>query len=63
MDLETEKSDPVPPSSAPRSNLEDVLVAIDLSRVTFRRIRWNYLWAFGYNCLMIPVCAIAPCLA
>ena len=30
-----------------RDNLEDVLVAIDLSRATFRRILWNYLWALG----------------
>ena len=40
-----------------RSDLEDVLAALDLSRTTFNRIRWNYVWALGYNCLMIPVAA------
>lgn len=27
-----------------RSNLEDVLAAVDLSRTTIRRIRINYVW-------------------
>ena len=40
-----------------RSDLEDVLVAIDLSRKTFQRIRLNYVWALGYNVVMIPVAA------
>ncbi|GMH33228.1 hypothetical protein BSKO_01062 [Bryopsis sp. KO-2023] len=40
-----------------RSDLEDVLTAIDLSRQTFSRIQQNYAWAFGYNLLMIPVAA------
>ncbi len=40
-----------------RDDLEDALAALDLSRVTFNRIRWNYLWAMGYNCLMIPIAA------
>lgn len=40
-----------------RNDLEDVLAALDLSRTTFNRIRWNYVWAMGYNCLMIPVAA------
>lgn len=40
-----------------RDDLEDVLAALDLSRTTFRRIRWNYAWALGYNILMIPVAA------
>ena len=34
-----------------------MLAALDLSRTTFRRIRWNYAWALGYNVLMIPVAA------
>lgn len=38
-----------------RSELDDVLTALDLSRVTFNRIRMNYLWAFGYNFIAIPV--------
>ncbi|KNA10048.1 hypothetical protein SOVF_147970 [Spinacia oleracea] len=40
-----------------RSNLEDVITAIDLSRKTFSRIRWNYIWALGYNLLGIPIAA------
>ncbi|KAG9441214.1 hypothetical protein H6P81_017068 [Aristolochia fimbriata] len=40
-----------------RSNLEDVITAIDLSRKTFDRIRLNYVWALGYNCLGIPIAA------
>ena len=40
-----------------RDDLEDVLAALDLSRTTFNRIRMNYLWAMGYNCLMIPAAA------
>ncbi|KAI6702128.1 hypothetical protein NL676_011264 [Syzygium grande] len=40
-----------------KSNLEDVITAIDLSRKTFCRIRWNYIWAFGYNVIGIPIAA------
>jgi len=40
-----------------KSNLEDVITAIDLSRKTFRRIRLNYVWALGYNVLGIPIAA------
>lgn len=40
-----------------KSDLEDVLTAIDLSKKTFKRIQLNYFWAFGYNVLMIPVAA------
>ncbi|XP_068639582.1 copper-transporting ATPase HMA5-like [Aristolochia californica] len=40
-----------------KSNLEDVITAIDLSRKTFDRIRLNYVWALGYNCLGIPIAA------
>ncbi|KAK6137613.1 hypothetical protein DH2020_028639 [Rehmannia glutinosa] len=40
-----------------KSNLEDVITAIDLSRKTFFRIRLNYLWALGYNVLGIPIAA------
>lgn len=38
-----------------KSNLEDVITAIYLSRKTFSRIRLNYIWAFGYNMLGIPI--------
>ncbi|KAI4372234.1 hypothetical protein MLD38_010490 [Melastoma candidum] len=40
-----------------RSNLEDVITAIDLSRKTFSRIHWNYIWALGYNIVCIPIAA------
>lgn len=40
-----------------KSNLEDVITAIDLSRKTFLRIRLNYIWALGYNTLGIPLAA------
>ncbi|KAI4364902.1 hypothetical protein MLD38_020933 [Melastoma candidum] len=40
-----------------KSNLEDVITAIDLSRKTFSRIRLNYLWALGYNLMGIPIAA------
>eukprot|EP00850_Spirogloea_muscicola_P011399 SM000070S21365 [mRNA] locus=s70:530729:535395:- [translate_table: standard] len=46
-----------------RSNLEDVVTAIDLSRKTFDRIRTNYAWAMGYNVMGIPLAAgvFYPC--
>ncbi|CAN4081804.1 unnamed protein product [Withania somnifera] len=40
-----------------RSNLEDVIIAIDLSRKTFARIRWNYIFAMAYNVIAIPMAA------
>ncbi|CAN6448203.1 unnamed protein product [Victoria cruziana] len=40
-----------------KSNLEDVITAIDLSKKTYLRIRLNYVWAFGYNLLSIPIAA------
>ncbi|GAV57944.1 E1-E2_ATPase domain-containing protein/HMA domain-containing protein/Hydrolase domain-containing protein [Cephalotus follicularis] len=40
-----------------KSNLEDVIIAIDLSKKTFSRIRLNYIWALGYNLLGIPIAA------
>lgn len=40
-----------------KSNLEDVITAIDLSRKTFFRIRMNYVWALGYNISGIPIAA------
>ncbi|CAO2043291.1 unnamed protein product [Urochloa humidicola] len=40
-----------------KSNLEDVVTAIDLSRKTFFRIRMNYVWALGYNIIGIPIAA------
>ncbi|KAJ9535509.1 hypothetical protein OSB04_un001360 [Centaurea solstitialis] len=40
-----------------KSNLEDVITAIDLSKKTISRIRLNYVWALGYNVLGLPVAA------
>ncbi|OMO68529.1 Cation-transporting P-type ATPase [Corchorus capsularis] len=40
-----------------KSNLEDVVTAIDLSRKTIARIWLNYVWALGYNILGVPVAA------
>ncbi|KAL8545175.1 hypothetical protein ACS0TY_005389 [Phlomoides rotata] len=40
-----------------KSNLEDVVTAIHLSRKTMSRIRMNYVWALGYNILGMPIAA------
>ncbi|MGQ9837158.1 MAG: heavy metal translocating P-type ATPase [Cyanobacteriota bacterium] len=40
-----------------RNHLWDVVEAIRLSSATFRKIRQNLIWAFGYNLLGIPVAA------
>ena len=37
------------------SGLSGVLNAIQLSKKTFRNIRQNLIWAFGYNILLIPL--------
>lgn len=34
-----------------KNDLRDVITAIDLSKVTYRRIWLNFIWAFGYNLL------------
>ncbi|KZL92895.1 heavy metal translocating P-type ATPase [Clostridium magnum] len=38
-----------------RSDLKDVVTAIDLSKKTITNIKQNLFWAFGYNTLGIPV--------
>jgi Cu+-exporting ATPase len=40
-----------------KSNLEDVITAVDLSKKTISRIRLNYVWALGYNVLGMPIAA------
>lgn len=40
-----------------KCNLWGVVVALDLARVAFRRIKGNYVWALGFNSLGIPLAA------
>jgi len=38
-----------------KDRLDDVLNAILISKATFRRIKYNFGWAFFYNVILIPV--------
>ena len=40
-----------------KATLQDVITALHLSRVVMRRIRLNFVWAFGYNLVGIPLAA------
>lgn len=40
-----------------QNNLEKVVEAIKVSRLTFKTIRQNLFWAFGYNVVAIPLAA------
>jgi len=40
-----------------RSNLHDLVVALDLAKLVFRRIKYNFLWATIYNLVAIPYAA------
>ncbi len=39
------------------SKLTDVVIALDLSRKVFSRIKLNFCWALGYNTAAIPIAA------
>lgn len=36
-------------------DIQDVIVAIDLSKATMRKIKQNFAWALGYNMIGIPL--------
>ncbi len=41
-----------------KNDLRDVVTAIQLSRATMRKIRQNFVWALGYNTILIPVAMV-----
>lgn len=40
-----------------RSDLRDIITAMQLSASTMRRIKWNFAWAFVYNLIAMPLAA------
>ena len=38
-----------------KDRLDDVLNAIRISKSTFRRIKINFIWAFVYNIVLVPI--------
>jgi P-type E1-E2 ATPase len=38
-----------------KDRLDDVLNAILISKATFKRIKYNFAWAFIYNIVLIPI--------
>eukprot|EP00127_Corallochytrium_limacisporum_P001769 Clim_evm4s79 gene=Clim_evmTU4s79 len=40
-----------------KSDLADIVTAVDISRKTYSLILFNLVWAFGYNILAIPLAA------
>jgi len=40
-----------------KSQLADVVTAINLAKTIHRRILMNFCWAFGYNCFGVPIAA------
>ena len=40
-----------------RSDLQDLVVAFDLAKVVFKRIKMNFMWAIIYNVISIPFAA------
>ena len=39
------------------SNLASLLTLIDLSKIIFRRVKFNFLWALIYNLIALPIAA------
>jgi Cu+-exporting ATPase len=40
-----------------KNNLFDIIVALDLSRAVFNKIKLNFVWAMVYNIIAIPFAA------
>ena len=40
-----------------RSDLQDLVVAFDLAKVVFARIKLNFMWAIIYNIISVPFAA------
>ena len=38
-----------------KDNLCDVINALRISKMSFRRIKFNFIWAFMYNLLLVPI--------
>lgn len=38
-----------------KNRLDDVLNAIRISKLTFQRIKINFVWAFVYNIVLVPI--------
>eukprot|EP00658_Telonema_sp_P-2_P036991 TRINITY_DN26653_c0_g1_i6.p1 TRINITY_DN26653_c0_g1~~TRINITY_DN26653_c0_g1_i6.p1 ORF type:complete len:344 (+),score=91.68 TRINITY_DN26653_c0_g1_i6:228-1259(+) len=53
MDIAIEAADVV----LVHSSLSDLLLMFSLATYAFQRIRWNFVWAMGYNVLCIPLAA------
>ena len=42
-----------------KDRLDDVLNAMLISNATFRRIKYNFAWAFCYNIILVPIAMCA----
>ena len=40
-----------------KDDLRDIAKSIDLSNATMNKIKQNFVWAFGYNIILIPIAA------
>jgi Cu+-exporting ATPase len=40
-----------------KNDMKDILKALNLSKLTMKKIKQNLFWAFGYNTLGIPIAA------